>query len=62
MKNIWMHELITVISLSFCKTFFVEVLTELYVHNVKEVLAEPTRRFPHTRLALSAPITCNRVE
>jgi hypothetical protein len=40
----------------------VEVLNELYVRNVKKILAEPTRRFPHTRSALSAPVTCNRVE
>jgi hypothetical protein len=62
MKNIWMHEMITVISLPFCKSFFVEVLNELYVRNVKKILTEPTRRFPHTRLALSTPVTCNRVE
>jgi hypothetical protein len=40
----------------------VEVLNELYVRNVKKILAEPTRRFPHTRSALSAPVTSNRVE
>jgi hypothetical protein len=40
----------------------VEVLNELYIRNVKEILAEPTMRFPHTRPALSAPVTCNRVE
>jgi hypothetical protein len=28
----------------------------------KEILAEPTRRFPHTKVSLSAPVTCNRVE
>jgi hypothetical protein len=39
-----------------------EVLNELYVRNVKEILAEPTRRFSYTRSALSAPVTCNRVE
>jgi hypothetical protein len=25
-----------------------EVLNKVYVRNVKEILAEPTRRFPHT--------------
>jgi hypothetical protein len=39
-----------------------KVLNELYVRNVKEIFAESTRRFLHTRLDLSAPVTCNRVE
>ena len=40
-----------------CKTFWVEVSNKLYVHNIKEILADPTRRFPHT--SVSSTCSCH---
>jgi hypothetical protein len=37
----------------------VETLKKLYVHNIKEILAEPIRRFPYAWSALSTPVTYN---
>jgi hypothetical protein len=47
-----MYEMITCYkSFSFVKHFFVKGLNELYVHLVKEILAEPTRRFSYTNVS-----------
>jgi hypothetical protein len=62
MMNIYIQEMITGGKTFPCKTFLVRVINQLYIRNVKESLAEPTRRFPHTNVSLSAPVTCNMVE
>jgi hypothetical protein len=62
MMNIYIQEFIIGGKSFLCKTFLVRVINQLYIRNVKEILTEPTRRFPHTSVSLSAPVTCNRVE
>jgi hypothetical protein len=39
-----------------------ETLNKTLCPHVKKILADPTRRFSHTWLALSTHVTCNRVE
>jgi hypothetical protein len=51
MMNIYMHEIITHYQSFLCKTFWVEVLNKLYARNVRETIAEPIRRFPHTSVS-----------
>jgi hypothetical protein len=48
--------------MSFLHKTFCGSLNKLCILNVKEILADPTRRFPHTWSVLSAPATYNRVE
>ena len=36
-----------------CKTFLVRVINQLYIRNIKEILTEPTRRFPHTSVSFT---------
>jgi hypothetical protein len=39
------------------KTFLMRVINQLYIRNVKEILTEPARRFPHT--SVSSINTCH---
>jgi hypothetical protein len=48
MMNIYIQEMITGGKSFPCKTFLVRVINQLYIRNVKEILTEPTKRFPHT--------------
>jgi hypothetical protein len=50
MMNIYIQEMITGGKSFPYKTFLVRVINQLYIRNVKEILTEPTRRFPHTRV------------
>jgi hypothetical protein len=50
MMNIYIQEMITGGKTFPCKTFFVKVINQLYIRNVKEILTEPTRRFPYTNV------------
>jgi hypothetical protein len=55
MMNFDIHAIITGYKFFLSKNILVEVLSKLYVHNIKKILAEPTRRFPHT----SVNFTCS---
>jgi hypothetical protein len=45
-----------------CKTFGESFNKYTLLRIVKEILAEPTRRFSHSSVSLSTHVTCNRVE
>jgi hypothetical protein len=59
MMNFYKHKMITSCQYFLCKTFGDK---ETLLRILKKILAEPTRRFPHSSVSLSAPVTCNRVE
>jgi hypothetical protein len=57
MTNFYKHKMITS-----CQYFLYKTFSEGFFRIVKEILAEPTRRFLHSSVNLSAPFTCNKVE
>jgi hypothetical protein len=48
--KIYIQEMITGGKSFPCKIFLVRVTNQLYIRNAKEILTEPTRRFPHTKV------------
>jgi hypothetical protein len=62
MVNFYKHEMRTNYKYLLCKSFDESFNKYTLLRIVKEILAELTRRFPHSNVSLSAPITCNRVE
>jgi hypothetical protein len=51
MMNIYIQEFIIGGKSFLCKTFLVRVINQLYIRNVREILTEPTRRFPHIKVS-----------
>jgi hypothetical protein len=62
MVNFYKSKMRTNCQYLLCKTFGESFNKYTLLHIVKKIFAEPTRRFPHSSVSLSAPVTCNRVE
>jgi hypothetical protein len=62
MTNFYKHKMITSCQYFLYKTFGEGFNKETLLRIVKKILAEPTRRFLHSSVNLSAPFTCNKVE